>query len=123
MSFEHEVGYKPTCAGSPCKAKPALTHQGVVSRRPVGGALLVSDTGMVVVVCVFGGPPWIRLVPTRPTDCRSDWDLGTLEVRSTPHALCPVPQSVLPPGSVVMRGVYLVTNNAWKAGACQVEST
>lgn len=55
MSFEHEVGYKPTCAGSPCKAKPALTHQGVVSRRPVGGALLVSDTGMVVVVCVFGG--------------------------------------------------------------------
>lgn len=69
------------------------------------------------------GPPWIRLVPTRPTDCRSDWDLGTLEVRSTPHALCPVPQSVLPPGSVVMRGVYLFTNNAWMAGACQVEST
>lgn len=31
------------------------------------------------------GPPWIRLVPTRPTDCRSDWDLGrhlTLSVLS-----------------------------------------
>lgn len=30
------------------------------------------------------GPPWIKLVPARPTDAPSDRDLGYLEARSMP---------------------------------------
>ena len=81
-----------------------------------------------------GGPPWIRPAPARLTDARSDWDLGTLEARSTPWAPYCVYQTVpdrclrcvrahcpaggpLPSGSVVMRRGFLVHNSIWMGGA------
>ena len=86
---------------------------------------MVPDTRMVVVVCVFGGlrlhgSDFFQHVP-QIVDQIGIWELR----RRGRHLMlfCPVPQSVLPPGSVVMRGVHLVTNNAWMAAACQVDST
>lgn len=38
--------------------------------------------------------PWIWLVAAHPTDDWSAWDLGNLEARSTPWALCHVPLAI-----------------------------
>ena len=38
--------------------------------------------------------PWIWLVPARPRDAQSDWDLGNSEARSAPWSLCHVPQFI-----------------------------
>lgn len=50
--------------------------------------------------CMLGGwgPTRVGLVPARPTDTGSDCDLGNLEARSSPSALCHVPQVVPEPG-------------------------
>lgn len=38
---------------------------------------------------------WIRLVLAHPANARSDWDLGSLEAKSMPWALCHVPRVAL----------------------------
>lgn len=39
-------------------------------------------------------PPWIRLVPARPTDARLDLDLGYLEDRAMPQVICHIPWAI-----------------------------
>lgn len=88
---------------------------------------VVSDSGTLAVdplgpVGWRVGPPWINVASPHFMDAWSDWDLGSLEIRSKPWVLCCVPWAI-PEGSLQCYMVHLgeviaIGEYCWRGGVC-----